>query len=441
MKYFVLIFLIIVLIGCDKKEPARVNNEENTNETETPSSVSKSGTTNLSLKTVPLDWIGSNNNNLYASDINSGNYLVRISTIDRKVNLIKKYTSSIRFQVISDYVHSNGDIYSFAKTDQNNLGIRKMDADGNVIWAKKLKITIGIYATSGDVTPRAVKLINGYLWALSNFMLFKINPENGEVLQHKTIGDLGSRWVYGADIVKAGNNIMLQMAGNHLRFYILKTSDLSIIKYVTTELTVNPTTGFFTNTILDAGDNRFFALTGYVLQGSLFPRAIIVEFDSDGKILNSALMKDGLDQFEVTRVHRDKEGNYCVSYNTTIELATNIKTKDVLIFDKNLELKHKASLPINIGGSAVSFDNHMAAFLKYNIIANKLTIEWVDVQKPSCKVAPMPTYIRLESLAFKTPVVTLGGTFNQHTITFDGIENLNFTVENVNITQQVTTCN
>ncbi|WP_304068724.1 hypothetical protein [Pedobacter glucosidilyticus] len=439
MKYFVFIFLIVGLISCDKKEPAVVNNEENPDET--PSTASKSGTTNLSLKNVSLDWIGTNNNNLYASDINNGNYIVRVSTTDRKVNLIKKYSSAVRFQVISDYVHSNGDIYSFAKTDQNNLGIKKMDADGNIIWAKKIKLTIGIYATPSDVTPRAIKLINGHLWALCNFMLFKINPQNGEVLLHTTIGDLGSRWTYGADIIKAGDHIMLQMGGNHLRFYILKTSDLSIVKYVVTELTINPSTGFFTNTILEAGDNRFFALTGYVLQGSLFPRAIIVEFDSDGKILNSAPMKDGLDQFEVTRVHRDKEGNYCVSYNTTIELATNIKTKDVLIFDKNLELKHKVSLPANSGGSAISFDNNMAAMLKYDWIANRLTVEWIDMQKPACKLTPMPTYIKLENLTFKTPSVTLGGTFLQHTITFNGTEDLTISTENVNITQQVTTCN
>lgn len=229
------------------------------------------------------------------------------------------------------------------------------------------------------------------------------------------------------------------MGGGQLHFYIMKATDLSLVKTVTTAFLLNPTSGYPSNTILDVADNRFFAVTHYREQSSMFPRGVIIEFDSDGKIINGAMMKDGLNQFEVTRMHRDADGNYAVAYNTLIELSTSLKTKDVLVFNRNLELIHKASLNPTLSGSAISIKGTTTALFNPNI-NGRVQVEWIDMKNAGCKANNRVSNIKLENLVFKTPVVKLGGDPIFTQIKFTETADMTYTVEDVNYTQTEQKC-
>lgn len=432
------ILCLLLLLSCGKKE---VPGETDDNNPGTPDPrLSNSGSTQLSLPIPNFEWIGAHNNHIYGCDILTGTYLARFNTVDLKMDILKKYSSAETFQAIAHSVDIQGNIYYYAKAGGGNVGLMKIDANGHVQWKKKLKMTLSAYNDPGDMQPVAVKHINGYLWALSSLYLFKVNPENGEVLNTIGISSTGERWTPGQDIIKAGENIMVQMGGGQLHFHILRTSDLKPLKSVKTPFKMFPTSGFPTNTILDVAANRFFAVTHYREQSSLFPRGVIIEFDSDGKILNSAILKDGLDQFEVTRMHRDKDGNYAVAFNTTIELGSNLKTKDVLIFNKNLELIHKVSLPPNLKRSAISFNTSMVTLVNENNFKNTI-IEWVDTKNPGCKSNNRLTDIKLESLAFNSPEVQTNVAAFTSFMSYAGSEDMAYTVEDVNFSQTVSACN
>lgn len=437
-------FLIVALLffaSCEKKESAE---KAGTDPGVNPGSgnqpaVSNSSTTTLNQNIGNLDWIGQFNGQLYAADVALGTHLLRFNGSDRKLTLLKKISSAERFQAIAHSMDEQGNIYFYAMTDGANVGVMKMDADGKVAWKKKLKVNISVYNYAADMRPAAIKLINGYLWALSSHFLFKIDPSNGNVLKTSGIGSTADRWMPGQDIIRAGENIMIQMGGGQLHFYIMKTSDLSLVKTVTTAFTHSPTSGYPTNTIIDVADNRFFALTHYREQSSLFPRGIIIEFDSDGKIINNAIMRDGANQFEVTRMHRDSDGNYAVAYNTLLEITSNLRTKDVLIFNRNLELIHKTSLVPTIAGSAISYKGSTAALFNPNT-SGRVIVEWIDMKNAGCKVNSMPSMIKLENIEFKVPVVnaTPDPIFTQ--IKFSETADMTYTVTDVSYTQTEQKC-
>ncbi len=427
------ILLLLLLVSCGKNEG------DDTPSTSDPA-LSNSGSTRLNQPIPNFEWIGAYNDHIYGCDVYTGTYLARFSTVDRKMDMLKKYGSAETFQAIAHSVDSKGNIYYYAKAGGGNVGLMKIDANGNVQWKKKLKMTLSPYNDPSDMQPVAVKHINGYLWALSSLYLFKVDPENGEVLNTIGISSTGERWTPGQDIIKAGDNIMVQMGGGQLHFHILRTSDLKPLKSVKTPFTIFPTSGFPTNTILDVAANRFFAVTHYREQSSLFPRGVLIEFDSDGKILNSAILKDGLDQFEVTRMHRDKAGNYAVAFNTIIELGSNLKTKDVLIFNKDLELIHKVSLPPNLKRSAISFNTSMVALVNENNFNNTI-IEWVDTKNPGCKSNSRLTNIKLETLAFNAAEVNTDVQPFTSLMSYAGSEDMTYTVEDINFSQTVSACN
>ena len=441
-KLLIIIFLFIIT-ACKKNVSSGSNGTNPTTPNNPPSTTtSNSGNTNLNILADADDWIGEYNNQLYAVPVMShGGELLRCNVTDRKVNMIKKFGTTDRFQVKANSIDAQGNIYMYAQCDVTNgdVGVMKLNADGTVLWKKKYKMQISPFVSFEDMQPRAIKLVNGYLWALSSFFLLKIDPANGQVIASTGIGNTSDRWASAVDIIRAGQNIMVQMAGGQLYFHILRVTDLSIIKSVKTEFTFNPTSGYPTNTILDVSDNRFFAVTHYRQQSSLFPRGIIIEFDIDGKILNSAVMEDQLSQFEVTRMNRDKDGNYAVAYNTYLQLSPILKTKDVLIFNKNLELINKVSLAPSITSSAFSFNTNMAALIHF--VNNKTTIEWVDVKNPGCKAVSMPSNIKLQNLSFKSPVVTTNVSPFVTQMKYIGMEDMSYTVENINYTQTVNKCN
>ncbi len=438
----ILLIIMLLFSACEKKESAEKSNGTNSGTpgsgTQAPAS-SNSGNTSFNYTSGNYDWIGQYNDQLYATDITSGSHILRYSAADRKLTMLKKINSTDRFQAIAHSMDQQGNIYFYAIADGGNVGVMKMNSEGQIAWKKKLKMNLSQYNNTGDMRPAAIKLVNGYLWALSSHFLFKIDPANGNVLKTTGIGSTGDRWAPGQDIIRAGEHIMVQMGGGQLYFYILNVNDLSVIKTVNTSFTLNPTSGYLSNTILDVDDNRFFALTHYRLQGSLFPRGVIIEFDSDGKIINGALMKDGLDQFEVTRMHRDADGNYAVAYNTTIELATNIKTKDVLVFNRNLELIHKASLPPTLSGSAISYKGSTAALFDLKT-SNRINVEWIDMKNPGCKLNNRLTNIKLETLAFKNPVVKTDIKTIGTQMSFLGSEDMSHSVEDVTVTQTTQKC-
>lgn len=438
----ILLIIMLLFSACEKKESAEKSNGTNSGTpgsgTQSPAS-SNSGNTSFNYTSGNYDWIGQYNDQLYATDITSGSHILRYSAADRKLTMLKKINSTDRFQAIAHSMDQQGNIYFYAIADGGNVGVMKMNSEGQIVWKKKLKMNLSQYNNTGDMRPAAIKLVNGYLWALSSHFLFKIDPANGNVLKTTGIGSTGDRWAPGQDIIRAGEHIMVQMGGGQLYFYILNVNDLSVIKTVNTSFTLNPTSGYLSNTILDVDDNRFFALTHYRLQGSLFPRGVIIEFDSDGKIINGALMKDGLDQFEVTRMHRDADGNYAVAYNTTIELATNIKTKDVLVFNRNLELIHKASLPPTLSGSAISYKGSTAALFDLKT-SNRINVEWIDMKNPGCKLNHRLTNIKLETLAFKNPVVKTDIKTIGTQMSFLGSEDMSHSVEDVTVTQTTQKC-
>lgn len=438
----ILLIIMLLFSACEKKESAEKSNGTNSGTpgsgTQAPAS-SNSGNTSFNYTSGNYDWIGQYNDQLYATDITSGSHILRYSAADRKLTMLKKINSTDRFQAIAHSMDQQGNIYFYAIADGGNVGVMKMNSEGQIVWKKKLKMNLSQYNNTGDMRPAAIKLVNGYLWALSSHFLFKIDPANGNVLKTTGIGSTGDRWAPGQDIIRAGEHIMVQMGGGQLYFYILNVNDLSVIKTVNTSFTLNPTSGYLSNTILDVDDNRFFALTHYRLQGSLFPRGVIIEFDSDGKIINGALMKDGLDQFEVTRMHRDADGNYAVAYNTTIELATNIKTKDVLVFNRNLELIHKASLPPTLSGSAISYKGSTAALFDLKT-SNRINVEWIDMKNPGCKLNNRLTNIKLETLAFKNPVVKTDIKTIGTQMSFLGSEDMSHSVEDVTVTQTTQKC-
>lgn len=438
----ILLIIMLLFSACEKKESAEKSNGTNSGTpgsgTQAPAS-SNSGNTSFNYTSGNYDWIGQYNDQLYATDITSGSHILRYSAADRKLTMLKKINSTDRFQAIAHSMDQQGNIYFYAVADGGNVGVMKMNSEGQIVWKKKLKMNLSQYNNTGDMRPAAIKLVNGYLWALSSHFLFKIDPANGNVLKTTGIGSTGDRWAPGQDIIRAGEHIMVQMGGGQLYFYILNVNDLSVIKTVNTSFTLNPTSGYLSNTILDVDDNRFFALTHYRLQGSLFPRGVIIEFDSDGKIINGALMKDGLDQFEVTRMHRDADGNYAVAYNTTIELATNIKTKDVLVFNRNLELIHKASLPPTLSGSAISYKGSTAALFDLKT-SNRINVEWIDMKNPGCKLNNRLTNIKLETLAFKNPVVKTDIKTIGTQMSFLGSEDMSHSVEDVTVTQTTQKC-
>lgn len=438
----ILLIIMLLFSACEKKESAEKSNGTNSGTpgsgTQAPAS-SNSGNTSFNYTSGNYDWIGQYNDQLYATDITSGSHILRYSAADRKLTMLKKINSTDRFQAIAHSMDQQGNIYFYAVADGGNVGVMKMNSEGQIVWKKKLKMNLSQYNNTGDMRPAAIKLVNGYLWALSSHFLFKIDPANGNVLKTTGIGSTGDRWAPGQDIIRAGEHIMVQMGGGQLYFYILNVNDLSVIKTVNTSFTLNPTSGYLSNTILDVDDNRFFALTHYRLQGSLFPRGVIIEFNSDGKIINGALMKDGLDQFEVTRMHRDADGNYAVAYNTTIELATNIKTKDVLVFNRNLELIHKASLPPTLSGSAISYKGSTAALFDLKT-SNRINVEWIDMKNPGCKLNNRLTNIKLETLAFKNPVVKTDIKTIGTQMSFLGSEDMSHSVEDVTVTQTTQKC-
>ncbi|MFW2477661.1 MAG: hypothetical protein ACN4EP_12145 [Sediminibacterium sp.] len=441
-KQLLIIFLLIITAckksvspGSSNTDPAGPGNQPTT-------TASNNGSTSLNIQANVADWIGEYNNQFYAVPVMShGGELLRYNATDRKVNMIRKFGTTDRFQVKAHSIDAQGNIYMYAQCDVTNgdVGVMKLDADGNVLWKKKYKMQISPFVSFEDMQPRAIKLINGYLWALSSFFLLKIDPANGNVLATTGIGNTSNRWAPGEDIIRAGQNIMVQMGGGQLYFYVLKTTDLSIVKSVKTAFTFNPTSGYPTNTILDVSDNRFFAVTHYRQQSSLFPRGVIIEFDADGKILNSAVMEDQLSLFEVTRMHRDKDGNYTVAYNTHLQLSPELKTKDVLVFNKNLELTNKVSLMPSITSSAISFNVNTTALI--HSVNGKTTIEWVDIKNPGCKTVNMPSNIKLQSLSFKSPVVTTNVPPFVTQMKYIGTENMAYTVENINYTQTVNKCN
>lgn len=443
MKLDIKIFILLLLFtSCKKNETIEISNKNTSSSTESATSgslTSNSGNTSFNLTPVNFDWIGQYNGQLYATDITSGTHILRFDASERKLTMLKKINSSDRFQAIAQTMDHQGNIYFYALTDVNNVGIMKMNADGQILWKKKLKINLSQYNQIADIRPAAIKVINGYLWALSHHFLFKIDPSNGEVLKTTGIGSTSDRWAPGQDIIRAGDNIMVQMGGGQLYFYILNINDLSVIKTVNTSFTINPTSGFPSNTILDVDDNRFFAVTHYRMQSSLFPRGVIIEFDSDGKILNGVLMKDGLDQFEVTRMHRDSDGNYAVAFNTTLELVSNLKTKDILIFNKNLELIHKTSLRPNLTGSAISFKGTTAAIFDFQI-PNRINVEWIDMKNPGCKLNARTSNIKLENLSFKNPIIKTDINTIGSFMTYQGSENMNYSIENLSITQSIQKC-
>lgn len=438
-----LIIILLIVTACKKSVSPSSNGTDPAGPVNPPTTTaSNSGTTTLSIQANVSDWIGEYNNQFYAVPVMShGGELLRCNSTDRKVNMIRKFGTTDRFQVKAHSMDSQGNIYMYAQCDVSNgdVGVMKLDADGNVLWKKKYKMQISPFVSFEDMQPRAIKLVNGYLWALSSFFLLKIDPSNGQVLATTGIGNTSDRWAYAADIIRAGQNIMVQIGGGQLYFHILKTTDLSIVKSVKTSFTFDPTSGYPTNTILDVSDNRFFAVTHYRQQSSLFPRGVIIEFDLDGTILNSAVMQDQLSQFEVTRMHRDKDGNYAVAYNTHLQLSPVLKTKDVLVFNKNLELINKVSLAPSITSSAISFNGNMTALIHF--ANNKTTIEWVDVKNPGCKAVSMPSNIKLENLSFKSPVVSTNVPPFVTQMKYIGMEDMTYAIENINYTQTVSKCN
>lgn len=439
-----LIVILSMVVACKKSVPTGSNGSNPpVSGNPPPSTTGNSGSTSLNILTNFSDWIGNYNNQLYAVPIAShGGELLRCNATDRKVNMIRKFGTSDRFQVKAHSMDDQGNIYMFAQCDVSNgdVGVMKLDADGNVLWKKKYKMQISPFVSYEDMQPRAIKFVNGYLWALSSFFLLKIDPANGNVLASSGIGNTSDRWTPAEDIIRAGQNIMVQMGGGQLYFHILRITDLSILQSVKTAFTFNPTSGYPTNTILDVSDNRFFAVTHYRQQSSLFPRGIIVEFDTDGNILNSAVMEDQLSLFEVTRMNRDKEGNYTVAFNTHLQLSPALKTKDVLVFNKNLELINKVSLSPSITSSAISSNVNVAALIS-NGNTNKTTIEWVDIKNPGCKAVSMPSYIKLAVLSFKKPVVNTNVPPFSTQMKYIGMEDMAYTIENINYTQTVTKCN
>lgn len=436
------IVALVFLASCEKKEPVE---DTGTTTPVTPGTgtqaptASTSSTTTLNQIIGNLEWIGQFNGQIYGADVANGGHLLRFNGSDRKLTLLKKISSAEKFQAIAHSMDQQGNIYFYAMADGGHVGVMKMDADGKVAWKKKLKITLSPNNNTSDMRPAAIKLINGYLWALSNHFLFKIDPATGNVLKTSGIGSTADRWVPGQDIIRAGENIMIQMGGGQLHFYIMKTTDLSLIKTVTTAFPINPTSGYPTNTILDVDDNRFFAVTHYREQSSMFPRGAIIEFDSDGKIINGAMMKDGLNQFEVTRMHRDADGNYAVAYNTLIELSTSLKTKDVLVFNRNLELIHKASLNPALTGSAISVKGATAALFNPTT-SGRVQVEWIDLKNPGCKVNNRVSNIKLENLVFKAPVLKAAGDPIFTQIRFVETVDMTYTVDDVNYTQSEQKC-
>lgn len=439
----ILMISLLVVASC-KKGVSPGNNGSNTGVPVNPptTTASNSGSTDLNILANVSDWIGEYNNQFYAVPVMShGGELLRCNATDRKVNMIRKFGTTGRFQVKAHSMDAQGNIYMYAQCDvsSGDVGVMKLDADGNVLWKKKYKMQISPFVSFEDMQPRAIKLVNGYLWALSSFFLLKIDPTNGNVLASTGIGNTSNRWEPGEDIIRAGENIMVQMGGGQLYFHILKISDLSILKSVKTDFTFNPTSGYPTNTILDVTDNRFFAVTHYRQQSSLFPKGVIVEFDIDGKILNSAIMEDQLSLFEVTRMHRDKEGNYTVAFNTHLQLNPTLKTKDVLVFNKNLELIHKVSLTPSITSSAILHNGNTSALIHF---ANgKTSIEWVDIKNSGCKSVNMPSNIKLQNLSFKSPVVNTNVPPFATQMKYIGMEDMAYTIENINYTQMINKCN
>lgn len=357
---------------------------------------------------------------------------------EKKVEKIMEITFQDLLKSDAMTMDEHGNTYIYGYPGGDDMGAMKIDTNGHVKWAKRYVMDLGIYNNYTSLAAKSVKLINGYLWCVSVLYLYKVDPESGEVLASISISDKGNIWMHANDVLQAGNDIMLMMPGGVLQYRVLRVSDLKALRHVKIDFAdTKPATAFPSHTIHQVSGDRFFAISDYRSQNGFFATPILVEFDSQGKVYNSAIFYNTGDVI-ITKVNKNAQGQYAVTFNVVTSTRENLKSHDVLIFDKNLQLVNKHGLDRKYRNDAFPIDKSNIA----TINPANLSFDWIDIANPRCLAEKYQTVAVPKDLNLKDAVIVNNPQPYTELMKFVRADNLTTSSSNFAFNQTSTTiCN